>query len=126
MDVVFRRYNNDDISMSKVPAWHAIETLCEQAVAQHPTQQHEGRAYMKRVHKHARPSMPDDAEQMKTTVAPMMLGNMGMYGADMTEPTLSQIFSTTGPGMSMGFPTSGQGNMNFFNMSGDDFPTLDI
>lgn len=127
IDIVFRRYNNDDISMAKIPAWHAIEALCDQAMAQHPAQPHEGHSYTKRVHKHAHSPMTDDSDHLKTTVSPMMLGDMSMYGADMSEPTLSQMFSSTGPAMSMGFPTSGPNDLSFFNITADgDFPSLDI
>lgn len=127
VEIVFRRYNNDDISMAKVPAWHAIEALCDQAMAQHPGEPHEGRAYSKRIHKHgAQPPVPDDTDHMKN-VTPMMMGDIGMYGTDMGETALGQMFSTAGSTMPLAFATSGQGGMNFFNMNADgDFPSLDI
>lgn len=121
VEVVFQRYNNEDMSMAKIPAWHAIETLCDQAMAQHPGEPHEGRAYTKRIHKHVGPSVLDDADRMRS-VDPMMVAEGGLFGDDLTNSALGQMFATTDSGP-LGF---GQG-MSFYDMNADsDFPSLDL
>jgi hypothetical protein len=48
IDIVFDRHNNDDVNMSKIPAWKAIENLCDQVMFYYPTMIHEGTPHARR------------------------------------------------------------------------------
>ncbi|KAH7134247.1 hypothetical protein EDB81DRAFT_94426 [Dactylonectria macrodidyma] len=119
----FRRYNNDGISMAKVPAWHSIETLCDQAMLQHPNQKHEGRAYTKRMHT----SRPLPGTEMHK-LAGMPCG--GVYGIDVYEGgPRKQGPDQVAPAevtISMGFSDSDIDAV-FFNVNGEDeYLSIDI
>ncbi|KAF9872334.1 hypothetical protein CkaCkLH20_10161 [Colletotrichum karsti] len=49
MNVVFRRHNNDNISMRKFAAWRVIEELCEEAMHYHKQRSHQGAWYTRRL-----------------------------------------------------------------------------
>ncbi|KAF7553442.1 hypothetical protein G7046_g7097 [Stylonectria norvegica] len=119
IEVVFRRYNNEDISMVKVPAWHAIETLCDEAMLQHPNRVHEGCSYVQRVHKKnpvgARATMDGKSRG---------LYDVDLYESDMGHTTLPGMFSVqaTNPNFSADDIES-----IFFHTHGDhEIPSLDI
>ncbi|TQN66472.1 Aurofusarin cluster transcription factor aurR2 [Colletotrichum shisoi] len=49
MNIVFRRRNNEDISMRKFAAWRVVEALCDQAMLYHKQRSHEGAWYAQRL-----------------------------------------------------------------------------
>ena len=48
VDVIFRRHNNEDFNMAKVPAWRVVERLCDQAMLVHSSRMHIGYSYAER------------------------------------------------------------------------------
>lgn len=115
----FRRYNNDDVTMAKVPAWYTIELLCDQAMLVHPNQKHEGRAYTKRTH----------ASHHDKTVG-VAAGCAGVYGIEMYDDALqkqqSLVEVASAEAMSMGFSDSDIDAV-FFNVNADDdFLSIDV
>lgn len=123
IDAAFQRYNNDEVSMAKVPAWHSIETLCDQAMLQHPNQKHEGRSYIKRMHT-ARPVAGAEMHKM----AGMPCG--GVYGIEMYDQSLRkhglEEMASAEATISMGFSDSDIDAV-FFNVNGEDeYLSIDI
>lgn len=49
VDVCFRKYTSSDVQASRLPAWRAIEQLCDRAMYCHPDRIHSGAAYTHRV-----------------------------------------------------------------------------
>lgn len=109
--------------MAKLPAWHVVETLCDQAMAQHPSRVHEGRSYATRVYQPAEPSRAEDH------TPDLCIGNADLFMPGLTGPAFDQIFAATSAS-SMGlsdFYACGSDGMDLLNMNGeDDFPSLDI
>lgn len=122
VDAAFRRYNNDNTSMAKVPAWHSIETLCYHAMDQHPSQKHDGRAYTKRTHT----SRPVGGAELHKLVD-MPCG--GVYGIEIYNESLrKQVLGevTSAEAIGLGFSDT-EIDAVFFNANGDDdFLSIDI
>ncbi|KPM45402.1 hypothetical protein AK830_g1210 [Neonectria ditissima] len=122
VDAAFRRYNNEDTSMAKVPAWHSIEILCDQAMAQHPGQKHQGRAYTKRTHT----SRSVGGAELHKLVG-MPCG--GVYGIEMYDESLrKQVLGdvASAEAISLGFSDT-EIDAVFFTVNGeDDFLSIDI
>ncbi|KDN67082.1 hypothetical protein CSUB01_01725 [Colletotrichum sublineola] len=85
INIVFRRHNNEDISMRGFAAWRVIEALCDQAMLYHKQRSHEGAWYAQRLDK----TRPTTATVQSK--APMMLehatvddilGDIQMFGQD--------------------------------------------
>ncbi|KAH6867503.1 hypothetical protein B0T10DRAFT_419731 [Thelonectria olida] len=86
IDVVFQRYNNEDISMAKILAWKSIENLCDQAILKHPNRVHEGLSYVRRIHNISSPV---------TTWEPHNdMGSIDLCENIIRQPDLSQRLST--------------------------------
>lgn len=49
IDVCFQKYTGPDAKASNLPAWRAIEQLCDRAMYCHPDRMHSGAAYARRV-----------------------------------------------------------------------------
>lgn len=49
VDVIFRRHNNEDFSMTNVPAWRVVERLCDQAMLTHSSRVHTDCSYATRL-----------------------------------------------------------------------------
>ncbi|KAL6411921.1 hypothetical protein AUP68_04300 [Ilyonectria robusta] len=113
IDVVFQRYNNEDISVAEVLAWNSVENLCDQAMLKHPNRAHEGRSYVERIHKTA----PVTAWEPHRSDAVSYEG-MGFSGLDenIRQSNLSHRF--LGEGMDSGFST-GDIEALFFNLDKD-------
>ncbi|KAI9158195.1 Bikaverin cluster transcription factor bik5 [Paramyrothecium foliicola] len=116
VEVVFQRYNNDEITMAKLPAWHVIETLCDQAMLQHQGRVHDGRAYTKRLHQSAEAT--GDGEHTPELVT----DNIDLLVPGLSNPYFDQMFdSTAAPTLSLSdFYTADAGAMDFLTMHGDD------
>jgi hypothetical protein len=127
-DAVFRRYNTDAITMSKLPAWHAVETLCDQAMAQHPSRCHDGRAYAERIHRAADTADTADTgpgshgDEVRTP--DVCLGNVDLFAPG---PSFDQLFAGAAAAPSMAlladFYATDTDGMDLLNMGPDnDFP----
>ncbi|KAH6883540.1 hypothetical protein B0T10DRAFT_410917 [Thelonectria olida] len=133
IDAVFRRYNNDDVTMAKVPAWYTIELLCDQAVILHPNQKHEGRAYMKRMHAQ-QPPVPGAAEIHSTEIhhkagVGLAVPCAGDYGIEIYDDTLkkqSLAEVASAEAMSLRFSDSEIDAASFNINADDDFLSIDI
>ncbi|CAM1511760.1 Fc.00g092730.m01.CDS01 [Cosmosporella sp. VM-42] len=124
VDVVFRRYNNENISMAKIPAWNSIENLCDRAMQKHPSRNHEGRAYTNRIHKNNSPHAAWEAQQKPEGISYDSMCSVDMYDNGISQPSLTQMFSTES--MSVGFSASDIDTI-FFNLNeNNELPSIDI
>lgn len=110
IDVVFQRYNNEDISVAEVLAWNSVENLCDQAMLKHPNRTHEGRSYVERIHK----TSPMTAWEPQKSHA-VRYDGMGFSSLDenVRQSNFSHRFS--GESMDSGFST-GDIEALFFNL----------
>ncbi|KFA63633.1 hypothetical protein S40285_03167 [Stachybotrys chlorohalonatus IBT 40285] len=128
VDVVFRRYNNEDINMSKMPAWSAIETLCDQAMERHSGRTHSGRDYTKRViYEDGWEECIDDSDMMKK-LSGLMQGTNETPDPGLEIPQLDhQMLPIGSLPIGGAYAGSGLDVFDFFNMETDiDFPPLDL
>lgn len=126
IDVVFRRYNNEDISMAKIPAWTTIENLCDQAIGKHPGRSHEGRSYTNRLHKSNPPAGPPTMWELHKPEDLSQLSSckLGFYDNSLSHSNLTEMLSA--PGMNFGFTNSDIDTI-FFNLNEhNEFPSIDI
>ncbi|KAI5463709.1 hypothetical protein BGZ63DRAFT_423030 [Mariannaea sp. PMI_226] len=153
IDAAFRRYNNNDVTMAKMPAWYSIELLCDQAMVLHPNQKHEGRAYAKRIHTpqprpHSQQQRQHSHHQLATGnethnaqihqkglglggISVSVMPCPGVYGIDIYDESLRkhhsmvEVTETADP-MNMGFPDNDIDNV-FFNANADDeYLSIDV
>ncbi|KAH7116464.1 hypothetical protein EDB81DRAFT_767483 [Dactylonectria macrodidyma] len=92
IDVVFQRYNNEDISMAKTLAWNSVENLCDQAMLKHPNRVHEGRSYVKRIHKNGSPMTAWEPHRAGA-VSYGGMGSIDLSERIIRQPDVSQRFS---------------------------------
>ena len=126
IDVVFQRYNNEDISMAKIPAWTSIENLCDQAILKHPNRTHEGRSYTNRLHKTNPPNAPPTMWELHKPeeLSQLSAYSLGIYDAGLGQPNLTEMFSPAA--MNFGFSNSDIDTV-FFNLNeNNEFPSIDI
>jgi hypothetical protein len=131
----FQRYNNDDVTMAKVPAWYTIELLCDQAMTQHPNQKHEGRAYTKRMHAAQQAGSEIHRAEIHHHKVTLMAGVgvpcAGVYGIDMYDDDVlrkpqSIVEVASAEAMHLGFSDS-EIDAVFFNVTADDeFLSIDV
>ncbi|KAH7142141.1 hypothetical protein EDB81DRAFT_653210 [Dactylonectria macrodidyma] len=123
IDVVFQRYNNEDISMAKIPAWKFIEDLCDQAMLKHPNRAHEGCSYIKRIHNAGLPPTACEPHRAEAVWCDGMC-SFRSHENTMSQPNLSQIFCMGAT--NLGF-TFSETNHIFFSLDeNNEFPTTDI
>ncbi|EXF86439.1 hypothetical protein CFIO01_00136 [Colletotrichum fioriniae PJ7] len=84
MNVVFRRHNNEDISMRKFAAWRVIEALCDQAMLYHKQRSHEGAWYAQRLDQvQALTTAQGKASlSLENATVDDILGDVQMFGQD--------------------------------------------
>ncbi|TDZ15645.1 Aurofusarin cluster transcription factor aurR2 [Colletotrichum orbiculare MAFF 240422] len=84
MDEVFRRHNNDDISMRKFAAWRVIEALCDQAMLYHKQRSHERAWYARRLDQAQGGTGAKGKEPVALENATVddILGDVQMFGHD--------------------------------------------
>ncbi|OLN95814.1 hypothetical protein CCHL11_02766 [Colletotrichum chlorophyti] len=87
VNIVFRRHNNEDISMRKFAAWRVIEALCDQAMLYHKQRSHDGAWYTRRLDQ----AVARTATKGKTPVSienatvDDILGDVQMFGQDASQ-----------------------------------------
>ncbi|KAL0768947.1 hypothetical protein CaCOL14_008255 [Colletotrichum acutatum] len=84
MNIVFRRHNNEDISMRKFAAWRVIEALCDQAMLYHKQRSHEGAWYAQRLDQvQALTTAQGKASlSLENATVDDILGDVQMFGQD--------------------------------------------
>lgn len=91
MNIVFRRHNNEDISMRKFAAWRVVEALCDQAMLYHKQRSHEGAWYAQRLGQAQGLAAAAAAASTQGNSAPVslenatvddILGDVQMFGQD--------------------------------------------
>lgn len=123
IEVVFQRYNNEDVSMAKIPAWISIEKLCDQAMLKHPDRVHDGRSYANRLHK-TESSMPFWEPQKPGGTSQIGICAVESYDQKAFQPSLSDMFSAEAT--NFGFTTTDIDTL-FFNLNeNNEFPSIDI
>lgn len=132
IDAFFRRYNNYDVTMAKVPAWYTIELLCDQAMILHPNQKHEGRAYTKRMHALQPPVLGaaeiHSAEIHHKAGVGLAVPCAGVYEIEIYDDTLrKQSLAEVAPAEAMSLRFSNSEIDVFSNVNADDdFLLLDV
>ncbi|KAK2012826.1 hypothetical protein LZ32DRAFT_618044 [Colletotrichum eremochloae] len=85
INIVFRRHNNEDISMRGFAAWRVIEALCDQAMLYHKQRSHEGAWYAQRLDK-TRPTTATAQSKapviLEHATVDDILGDIQMFGQD--------------------------------------------
>ncbi|CAI0641353.1 unnamed protein product [Colletotrichum noveboracense] len=96
INVVFRRHNNEDISMRKFAAWRVIEELCEEAIHYHKQRSHQGAWYTHRLDTLGPISTAKGKETLSLENATVddILGDVRMFG----QPSASHTAVMGGPG----------------------------
>ncbi|KAJ0351520.1 hypothetical protein COL154_012882 [Colletotrichum chrysophilum] len=96
INVVFRRHNNEDISMRKFAAWRVIEELCEEAIHYHKQRSHQGAWYTHRLDALGPTSTAKGKETLSLENATVddILGDVRMFG----QPSASHTAVMGGPG----------------------------
>lgn len=104
VDVCFRRHMNSEVQIHHLPAWHAIERLCDQAMYNHQDRNHTGAAYTQRGDSPRTSQSPPSIGQALpvSTTAPVgsetFFGDMGLFSHIPSDPDLvmSHIFGDAG------------------------------
>ncbi|KAJ3962930.1 hypothetical protein N0V92_000366 [Colletotrichum tropicale] len=96
INVVFRRHNNEDISMRKFAAWRVIEELCEEAIHYHKQRSHQGAWYTHRLDAlgHTSTAKGKETLSLENATVDDILGDVRMFG----QPSASHTAVMGGPG----------------------------
>ncbi|KAH7312433.1 hypothetical protein B0I35DRAFT_480890 [Stachybotrys elegans] len=131
VDAVFRRYNNDEMSMAKIPAWHAIEIMCERAMMQHSQISHGGRSYTRRIiFRGFRENGADGCSEPMKDLQSMNSGGICILDLDVATPSLTQMLAaaeaSSGSMHLGGLSGMGDDAADYFMAENHSFPPLDI
>lgn len=84
---MFRRHNNENISMRKFAAWRVIEALCDQAMLYHKKRSHEGAWYAQRLDQamDLAGAQGNASMSLENATVDDILGDVQMFGHDASQ-----------------------------------------
>ena len=103
VDISFRKYTSSDAQASRLPAWRAIEQLCDRAMYCHSSRMHSSAAYAHRVPQNDfSVSQPLDPSLHDPSLHDPLFGDVSMLSAlPDTDFAMQQIFGAASTGVNV-------------------------